>query len=125
LDKIYGARAGPTGPKRASRPTANRTALSNQIDDLGSTSGWRYEADKSHCQAVADLRFRRQVEHLHRLGRRPTAEFLAELGANYLIRQPIEQLLDRYSRLDPAAVRAVGADKFAAAPIHLVDEGEP
>ncbi len=33
------------------------------------------------ADAVADLRFRRRVERLHRLGLRAVAELLAEIGA--------------------------------------------
>jgi hypothetical protein len=51
---------------------------------------------------LADVRFRRAVARLHRLGSRVAAELLAELGARHLIREPIEAVVAAYlARLDP------------------------
>ena len=68
---------------------------------------------------VADLRFRRRVERLHRLGPRAVAELLAEIGAERSITTTINQKLDRYTELDPAALEAAGGD-FWPFPIHLL-----
>ncbi len=68
---------------------------------------------------VADMKFRRQVERLHRLGPRVTAELLAEIGAERSITTIIDKKLATYVELDPATVEAVGAD-FWPAPLHLI-----
>ncbi len=67
-----------------------------------------------------DLRFRRQVEHLHRLGPRATAELLTEIGVERSIMTIIDRKLDRYVDLDPAAVEAVGGGDFWPAPLREV-----
>jgi hypothetical protein len=58
---------------------------------------------------LAERRFRRDVERLHALGPRPLLELLVELGERYTIRTEIEQLVRRYSRLDPRVIDALGA----------------
>jgi hypothetical protein len=80
----------------------------------------RVSADKSQVFDLADLRFQRAVARLHRLGERPLGAFLAELSGRLMIRTEVEQLLAAYSRLDPAMVEAVGADRFAPIPLHEV-----
>jgi hypothetical protein len=57
---------------------------------------------------LRDVRFRRDIERLHRLGRRAVGEMLAELAAARLLRTEIEALVARYTRLDPAALDAAG-----------------
>jgi hypothetical protein len=69
-----------------------------------------------------DVRFWWLSRQVHALGPRVVAELLAELGARYLIRTPIEALLERYAALDPAALAAVGGDRMPPPPIHLVRE---
>jgi hypothetical protein len=66
------------------------------------------------------MRRQRLVEHLHRLGPAPLGYFLREVeaGAN------IPDHLERYARIDPEFVRALGGDKFAPI-IHVIDGGEP
>ena len=60
--------------------------------------------------------FFRLVEQLHRLGPRPVGECLLELaGIDELV-----FLLDRYGRLNPDVVEALGADKFPPPPLVLV-----
>ena len=69
---------------------------------------------------VADLKFRRQVERLHKLGPRATAELLAELGAERGIATIIDSKINTYVEIDPAAIEALGADKFWPAPLREV-----
>ncbi len=64
------------------------------------------------AEVVADLRFRRRVERLHQLGPRATAELLAEIGVERSITTIIDQKLERYVYLDPAAVEAAGGGEF-------------
>ncbi len=72
------------------------------------------------ADAVAELRFRRQVDRLHRLGSRATAELLAEIGAERSIMTIIDRKLDRYTGLDPAALEAAGGGEFWPAPLREV-----
>ena len=72
------------------------------------------------ADAVADLRFRRQVEHLHRLGPRVTAELLAEIGVECSIRMVIDRKLATYVSIKPEAIEAAGGGEFWPAPIHGV-----
>ena len=79
---------------------------------------------KSICgvaaEIVARLHFRRQVERLHRLGPRATAELLAEIGAERGITTVIDRKLDTYLDIDPEALEAAGGDQFPPVPIHAV-----
>ena len=72
------------------------------------------------AEIVARLRFRRQVERVHRLGPRVLGEMLAELGAERSIMTVIDKKLDRYVQLDPEALEVAGADGFWQPPLHVV-----
>ncbi len=72
------------------------------------------------AEVVADMKFRRQVLRLHRLGPRITAELLAEIGAERGITTIIDQKMEKYINIDPAALEATGGDQFPAVPIHAV-----
>ncbi len=80
---------------------------------------------KSICAVAAEigarLHFRRQVERLHRLGPRATAELLAELGAERGIQTVIDRKVDTYVELDPEVLEAAGGDDFWQPPLHGVD----
>ncbi len=82
---------------------------------------------KSICAVAAEigarLRFRRQVERLHRLGPRATAELLAELGAERGIQTVIDRKLDTYLELEPEVLEAAGGDRFWQPPLHRVRRG--
>ncbi len=58
------------------------------------------------AEVVADLRFRRKVQRLHRLGDRVLGEFLAELGAERGIQTVIDQKLDTYAERNPCRLSA-------------------
>ena len=64
------------------------------------------------AEVVADLRFPRQVQKLHRLGDRVLGELLAEIGAELSAQTPTDQKLDRYAELEPEALAATGGDRF-------------
>jgi hypothetical protein len=52
----------------------------------------------------ADAAFAHEIERFHRLGPRVLTELLVEIGARYLIRQPLEDAVRRYvDRLEPIA----------------------
>ena len=67
---------------------------------------------------VSDLRFRRHVEHLHRLGPRAVGEFLAEFGVEYSIRTAIDTKLARYAELEPETIELTGGGDFWPTPMH-------
>ena len=69
---------------------------------------------------IGELRFRRDVEQLHRLGPRTLVAFLDELGAERLLRSEIEHKLRRYGRVSPDMLSAVGADRLPPSPVWLV-----
>jgi hypothetical protein len=69
---------------------------------------------------LRELRFRRDIERLHRLGPRALHALLAELGARRLIRTEIEVLVARYARLDDETVRTACGDRFPPTPLYLV-----
>jgi hypothetical protein len=56
------------------------------------------------AESMRRLRRQRLVEHLHRLGPAPLGHFLR--GAN------IPDHLERYAKIDPAFVRALGGDRY-------------
>lgn len=58
-------------------------------------------------------RYKLLISRLHEAGPRPIGEFIAELR-RLQPRLPIMDLLERYASIDPAAVRALGADRWAA-----------
>ena len=69
------------------------------------------------ADVVADVKFRRQVEHLHRLGPRAVAELLAEIGAECSIMTLVDQKLTTYTGLNPTALEAAGGDTFWPVPL--------
>ena len=72
------------------------------------------------AEIVADLRFRRQVEHVCRLGPRAVGELLAEVSAERGIRTVVDQKLSRYANLDPEALEATGGADFWPLPLRVV-----
>lgn len=80
------------------------------------------DAEQAHRfldRRLRDVRYRLLVGRLHALGKRPTAELLLEvIGGDEHIRDDVFALLERYTRLTPAEVHAVGADAFPPTPLH-------
>ncbi len=65
-------------------------------------------------------RLHRGAEHLHRLGPRAMAEFLAELGSRIGGTPACLSLLNEYRRLAPGQVRAAGGDRPPRRPLSTV-----
>jgi ProQ/FINO family len=73
---------------------------------------------------LRDLRFRRDIERLHRLGARAIYELLSALGARHLLRTEIEQTVARYGRIDPATVQLAAGDRMPPTPLYQLPGGE-
>jgi hypothetical protein len=72
-----------------------------------------------HLHPLDRLRLQRGAEHLHRLGARANAEFLAEIGQRIGGMPAIFALLRDYEhRLNPELLRAAGGDRFPPRPLH-------
>jgi hypothetical protein len=69
---------------------------------------------------LRQLQRQRQVEAVHRLGARALAELLDEIARYHGIAADIDRRLAAFSMLDPEILRAIGGDRFAAAPLHVV-----
>ena len=72
------------------------------------------------AQPLAGPRFERLVERVHALGARPLAELLAEIAAVTGQHVRVVDLVEEYAALDPAVLRAVGADHFPPMPPGVV-----
>ena len=75
----------------------------------------RQAASYRHGEDVRSFKARLPalVGHLHRLGVRPTAELLIEhVGDDEQARNTLLLLLEKYGRLNPAVVKALGAEAF-------------
>jgi hypothetical protein len=75
------------------------------------------------AQAERRLRRQQQVEQVHRLGARVVFELLDELDRHHDLGDALDRRLARYAALDPGILPAVGGDKFALAPMRLVEGG--
>ena len=72
------------------------------------------------AEVVADLRFRREVKRLHRLGDRVLGEMLAHLGAKHSIQTSIEQTVEHFVEIEPEALDAAGGNRFWPAPLYKI-----
>ena len=93
------------------------TQKGNARCDAGAVSkfdGFRSQHTRTatSLQGLAEPRFERQIEGLHRLGPRPIAELLAEIAADTGATNLVVGLVEKYAELDPEIVRAVGGDRF-------------
>ena len=66
------------------------------------------------------LRLQRGAEHLHELGPRALAEFLAELAQRIGGMPATLGMLTEYQRLTPGMVRAAGGDQFPPPPLRAL-----
>ena len=74
-----------------------------------------------HLHPLTRLRLQRDVEHLHALGSRATAEFIVDLTERIGGLPAALALLAEYERrLTPAMVRLAGGDRFPPRPLHPV-----
>ena len=82
------------------------------------------DAEQAHRfldRRLLKVRYRLLVNNLHSLGPRPTGELLQEvIGGDERLRDDVFALLERYTRLSPEEVQAVGSDDFPPVPLHAV-----
>ena len=71
-------------------------------------------------QAQRRLQRQHHVEQVHRLGARVIFELLNELDRVHGLGDDLDRRLERYARLDPDLLAALGADRFPAAPLRIV-----
>jgi hypothetical protein len=72
---------------------------------------------------LATLRRQRLVAQVHRLGERVFFELLDELDRRGIVSwAELEPRLERFAALDPEILQALGGDRFAAWPLHLVPD---
>ena len=69
---------------------------------------------------AAGQRLERMVERVHALGPRVVSELLAEIAIATGEPGLIADHVEKYSRLDPAVLRAIGGDKFPPMPLELI-----
>ena len=65
---------------------------------------------------MARLQRQRRIEHLHRLGPRAVGELLYEVSEG----EDLDRGLEAFAHLTPDLLKALGADRFPAQPIHVV-----
>jgi hypothetical protein len=101
-------------------PAAGACAEGTSIGQAGKLSAHdiAYRA-APQAEIIADLRFQKSVEKLHRLGPRVLHVLLCEFAYDRMLQTEIERLVEPYAALRPERLRAV-ADRFAPAPIHLI-----
>jgi hypothetical protein len=88
---------------------------------LNRHSGKVMRADLPGTYGLRRLRRQRELERVHGLGPRVIGELLNELAREHGIGRDIAQRVARYAaRLSPELLRAVGGDRFPAAPLHAV-----
>ena len=81
-----------------------------------------FDTSADQSQALARLRHQRAVVRICKIPR-IVAELLAEIGRHHGIEDDIAARLQRYARLDPDLLAALGADRFPAAPLRVVGSG--
>ena len=101
------------------------TQTENARSDAGAVSkfggfGSQHTRTATSLQGLGGPRFERQIERLHRLGPRPTAELLAEIAADTGATNLVVGLVEKYAELDPGVVRAVGGDRFPPMPLQVM-----
>lgn len=121
-------RGGTPPPKRRSGPAPSSKGGGASIGDIHKHKPGSHSAGKIQAQqrgenfpdALADARLARQVAQLWQLGPRLIFELLVELGAEHMLRTPIETKCTRYiDRLSPAKLAATGADRMPPRPMPM------
>jgi hypothetical protein len=106
----------PPPSRRRRRPAGTPDALKDHHQHAGN------KPKSTGAQAaalIADVRFRRRVQHLERLGNRVAGELLARLAVQYGCLPMIEKFIDAAVENEPA-IRAFGVDRWPPLPMRAV-----
>src|SRR5437762_1548793 len=95
------------------RAAAGVIAYGNNQNSLDNLAALR-------AQASQRLHRPRLVERVHRLGARALFEFVNELDQSHGLGSDLDQRLERYARLDPAVLPALGGDRLPVSPVRIV-----
>jgi hypothetical protein len=74
----------------------------------------------TYLRPLEQLRFQREVEHIHRLGPRTTGEFIAEYARRLDGFPDLQALFVEYHHLTPEMVQAADAYDFPPRSLHKV-----
>jgi hypothetical protein len=122
-----GAPSGAHGARPELSLAAGSGSINTSSDPLAQDA--RRAADTRNLplvtENVADLRFRRDVSKLYRLGARVLFELLVELGAKHMIRTSIEEEVARFADIDTVQLRLLGGGQFPPAPLRLASRSGP
>jgi hypothetical protein len=101
-------------PKRSEAGPVGGPAFASKVVDGNLNRASTFKGSRPFQQEVWRQRL---VAHLVAAGARPVLEALLELerGAN------LDEVLARFARVPVATYRALGADRFAPLPIHIVE----
>jgi hypothetical protein len=105
------------------QPNIPRPSGSRPDGAAGNQSGLEYRLNtRPHLtsQETRRLRRERQVEQIHRLGARAVFELLQQLDRDHGLGRQLDRQLERFAGLDAGILAAVGGDRFAPAPLHVV-----
>ncbi len=102
------------------RTNARRARTGADLSKAGWPSGSNNTQIDATVQALAEPRLERMIEHVHALGPRPLAEMLAEIARSTGQPDLVVDLVEKYARLDPEIVHALGADRFPPVPLEVV-----
>jgi hypothetical protein len=81
--------------------------------------GSQINAIHDDVAVIRNLRRQRHVEQICRIPRL-VYELLDEIGRHHGIADDIDRRLERYARLDPPVLAAVGGDRFPPSPIRAL-----
>lgn len=116
---------GPPGIKRGPR-----RGLADDFDN--SSNGRALNASEQQAQVARrqarrenadELRFRRKIRRLHSKGSPACEEFWLQVAAERMLGTYLDELLDRFDRLEPRVLAALGADRPVRA-LHAVPVGD-
>lgn len=108
--------------RKAIREPLKDSPLSQQIQPPPDFKPERFPILSTHFFGVdaPSVRRGRLVEHLHALGARSLLELLTELVGAHGIGADLDARLERYARLDPEVVEALGGRDIPKPPVHEV-----
>jgi hypothetical protein len=118
------ARGGQAPPgKRETRPAGDRAGNLEKTLTNGSATGHnpaRAAAQALRVREARKLRRARYAQRIWSLGDRVLFELVDHIADRFGIEDEVDRLLDRFANLDPALLRALGADKMPPLPIREV-----